>query len=463
MSVHGPLGATSQGGAFELTTSGLGTRAAPRTRAGLLGLAGLLACGLLISVAAANTDILLPESVRPMPSGLAGPFGITGLDLGEVGVIAVLSAMFAAYVVAVGAADRLSPRAVLMTIAGLHALVVLAPPLLSTDIFSYSAYGRMGALYGTDPYLHGPHAIALDQVFPYVGAKWSYIPTVYGPVFTTLSYILAPLSIAASILAYKAIAVLASLVTVALVWNAARLRGVDPVKGVALVGLNPLLVVYGVGGGHNDLMMITVMVIGVYFVLQHRERAAGATMIVATGIKLTAGLLLPFAIAGGTGRRAGNPRRELLIGAAIAAATLGVLTLVLFGTGSANMLGTVQQAQSQGDWHSIPGFVSTRLGLGTIGHLAGLGVSVIFVGVLCWLVWKTWRGEIDWIHGAGWATVALLVTAGALLPWYVAWLLPLVALSSDRRLWRTTIVMTGFVLAIQIVGYVPHASSLLGL
>jgi hypothetical protein len=52
-------------------------------------------------------------------------------------------------------------------------------------------------------------------------------------------------------------------------------------------------------------------------------------------------------------------------------------------------------------------------------------------------------GELDWITGAGWATVALLITTGLLLPWYVAWLLPLAALSNDRRLWLAAIVMTG--------------------
>ena len=43
-----------------------------------------------------------------------------------------------------------------MAIAALNALVLLAPPLLSTDVFSYQAYARMGAIYGANPYLHGP-------------------------------------------------------------------------------------------------------------------------------------------------------------------------------------------------------------------------------------------------------------------------------------------------------------------
>jgi hypothetical protein len=51
---------------------------------------------------------------------------------------------------------------------------------------------------------------------------------------------------------------------------------------------------------------------------------------------------------------------------------------------------------------------------------------------------------MDWIVGAGWATVALLVTTGFLVPWYVAWLLPLAALfSGDRRLLAAAVFLTG--------------------
>jgi Glycosyltransferase family 87 len=471
MSVHGPLGATPQSGAFDLRSRALDPRgasvrgrgASSRARLGLLGLGGVVLTGLLISIAAAHTDNLLPESVRPVPSWLAGPFGSTGLDLGVAGLIAVLVMMFASYVVAVRAADMLSGRAVLMTIAALYALMLLAPPLLSTDVFSYQAYARMWALYGANPYLHGPHAIALDPLYPFIGAKWVGTPTAYGPIFTTLSCLLAPLSIAASVLAYKAIAVLASLTTVALVWNAARLRGLDPVKAAALVGLNPLIVVYGVGGGHNDLLMLTALVAGVYALLQQRSRAAGAMIVLGAGIKLTAGLFLPFAIASGRVAGTRSRRRDILIGAGTTAALLAALGFAAFGSGPLHLLGTLLKIQGEGDWHSIPGFISTRLGLGAIGHVAGFVLGVIFIGVFAWLLRRVWRGEMDWIDGAGWATLAMLITASSLLPWYVAWLLPFAALSTDHRLWRASIVMTGVVQGILLLGYIPHGSSLLGL
>jgi len=218
MSAPGPLGATPQSGSFEFEAQVIPSRVAARRRigaiatrqrVGLLALGGLLATGLLVSLSAAHTAQLLPESVRPVPKSLAGAFGGASIDLRSYGVIAVLVAMFAFYALAVRAADRLPARMVLMTIAGLYAFVLLAPPLVSTDIFSYGAYGRMGTVYGANPYLHGPIAIGLDPLYYLIGAKWVTTPSVYGPVFTALSYVLAPLSIAASVLAYKAIAAIA--------------------------------------------------------------------------------------------------------------------------------------------------------------------------------------------------------------------------------------------------------------
>jgi alpha-1,6-mannosyltransferase len=460
MSVHGPLGAT-ESGAVEIRTR-RGPRVRARSigsRAGLIGIAGLLVTTLLVTLGAAQTNLLLPESVRPIPTWLAGPFGSTGLSLGAGGVIAVLVAMFASYVLAVSYADRLSARSVLMCIAGMHALVLLAPPLLSTDIFSYQFYGRMAEIYGANPYLAGPHAIALDPLFPYIGAKWSYTPTVYGPLFTALSYVLAPLSIAASTVAYKVVAACASLGTVALVWNSARLRGINQVKAAALLGLNPLVVVYGVGGGHNDLLMMLALIAGVYLVLAHRERAGSAMMVGAAAIKLTAGVMLAFALASGGGRRARDHRRDVLIGAAAGLAGMVGLAFAWFGTGPLHLFATVQKVQSEGDWHSIPGFLGAQFG-NAIGHVTGTLLAVLFLAAWAWMLRRVWQGKLDWIDAGAWTAFALLITASSLLPWYVVWFLPLAALALDRRLWRLAIITTTLVGAIQLIGYLPHVALL---
>jgi uncharacterized membrane protein len=454
MSTGTPLGA-ARSGTFPLGSEPL-VLGGSRSRVGQFALGGVLLTGVILATCAARTDLLLPESVRPVPRWLAGPFGAVGVHLGTAALMIVLVAMFGAYALAVSRAERLSTRAVLGTIAALHALVLLAPPLLSTDVFSYQAYARMFALYGANPYTHGPSAIALDPVYPFVGAKWVTIPTAYGPLFTGLSALLAPLSIAAAVMSYKAVAALASLALIALVWNVARQRGLDPVKAVALVGLNPLVVVFGVGGGHNDLLMLAVMMLGLSLVLQRRERSGGVAMAAAVAIKLTGGLLAPFALAGMGAANARPRRREFLLGLGVTTVAVAALTFGLFGTGSLHMLSTLHTSQSEGDWSSIPGFITTKLGLGMIGHLTGYLLGVAFLGVCAWLLRRVWRGDLDWIDGAAWATTAILLTASSLLPWYAAWLVPLAALGRDRRLVRTSLIMSAVVLFIQLIGYIPH-------
>ena len=71
MSVRGPLGATPQSAGVDLTRApSLDARAAPSasSRRALLAIAGLLGSGLAIAISAANTQTLLPLSIRPPTS-----------------------------------------------------------------------------------------------------------------------------------------------------------------------------------------------------------------------------------------------------------------------------------------------------------------------------------------------------------------------------------------------------------
>jgi len=57
----------------------------------------------------------------------------------------------------------------------------------------------------------------------------------------------------------------------ALVWRCARLVGRDPVAAVALVGLNPIVLVWGLGGDHNDSLTLLVIMVGFYLLLRSRD------------------------------------------------------------------------------------------------------------------------------------------------------------------------------------------------
>src|ERR1700743_1691904 len=333
MRAREPLGATHSGGAIELTTSGPSARSGVSSSWAWIGLGGLLITALIISLSAPHTVLLLPQSLRQSLGGLAGAFGHVGLDIGLPGLIATLVLMFLSYAVALRAVQHLSRRAVLVSIAALNALVLVSPPLLSTDLFSYIAYGRLGGTYGANPYLSCADVTSFAPLYYLVGLQWTHTPTAYGPLFTALSYPLAGLNIATNVFAYKGIAALSLIAVVVLVWHAAQLRGIDPVKAIALVGLNPVIVVYGVGGGHNDLLMLALLVAGIYVLLRQREGTGGAMIMAATAVKLTAGMLLPFAIAASAGRRVATTGPGRILGGAAAAATaFGALGLIMFGS-----------------------------------------------------------------------------------------------------------------------------------
>ncbi len=411
---------------------------------GWLGFAGLLLTAALLALLAARTPLLLPPSVRPLPSSLGGAFGQGGIDLGLGGLAAVLTLMGVSYWAMVRGAHQLTAGPVLIGIGCLTLLVLLAPLMLSTDVFSYIAYGRIGGVYGFNPYLSGPNAIALDPLYPYIGTQWVKTPTAYGPLFTAASYLFAHLSIPSQVSAYKMIAAVSSLVVVMVVWTAARLRGLNPVKAAAIVGLNPVIVIFGVGGGHNDLLMLAVLLTGVYVLLQRKDRAGGALIVTAAAVKLSAGLILPFALArNARGELDARRRRALLAGAVVATAVVVGFSFAAFGLGSVHLFATLQQVQAQGGVHSIPGLVFMLIGHPEIASGARVLFDAILLGSVAWLVRLVWLGRMDWITAAGWATVVMLCTAGLLVPWYVAWLVPVAALSGDRRLLAATVALTG--------------------
>jgi hypothetical protein len=408
----------------------------------------MVAAALVVALTVARTRQLLPGSVRvSLPSGLAGAFAHSGVDIGLGGLIVVLSLMCLLYALAVRVADRLPVWLLLVAIAALYTLMLLAPPILSTDVFSYVAYSRLGGMYHVNPYLYGPEAIAFDRLYPFVGPRWITTPTVYGPLFTGLGYLLAPFDLAVNVLAYKFIAAVSSLLVIVIVWRAAALRGLNQARAVAFVGLNPVTIVYGVGGGHNDLLMLAPLMGAVYLALRHRDGAVGALIVVAAGVKLSGGLLLPFAMVNGRARRDGHrSSAAVLAAAAVAAALVGATSLALFGPSVVQLLATLLGIQSHGGAHSIPGWILKAAGFERWIGPVGIVLDAVFAAAVAWLLVGVWRRRLDWITAAGWATVWMLVTAGFLLPWYVAWLIPLAALSRDRRLLIASVTLTAICL-----------------
>ncbi len=407
--------------------------AVTETRVAWSALTGLSLMVAVTVLCSGHTTLISPDTLRPVPANLAGLLSKLGPNIGLGGVIGVFTFMCVCYWALAIVGHRLPGRAIVGTIIGLHVLVALAPPLLSTDVFSYGAYGRMDALYKLNPYLNGPTVIKYDPWYAYIGMPWTKIPSAYGPLFTAISYVMARLEIGTAALVYKLIAAVCSLLAIGGTGRAAQRLGRDPIRAVTLIGLNPVLLVYAVGGAHNDLIMLAALVWSIVALVGRRAWAGGALIVVAIAVKLTAGIMLPFALV--KPREPGHGRiSAVLIGAAVALVIVTAVTAAMFGASPLRLLNTLAVIQARGGKQSVPGFIAYGLGLGTLSRLATGALAACLVVCVLALLYAVRVGRIDWITATGWAIVALLLTTTFLLPWYAIWLLPFVALSDSRRL-----------------------------
>ena len=377
-----------------------------------------------------------------LPGWITGP--LTGLSspLDDEGLIVLSCVLLALYVLIVALADVIRPSWAIATILVVHVLFVLGPPQWLTDAFNYLGFARLGVLHGLDPYGHTPAAATMDPSFQYV--TWPHLTSPYGPLFTLASYGLVPLGVAGGLWALKVGTMAASLGCLVLVWRIAQRLERPPVPAVLFVGLNPLALIYGVGGAHNDVFMMLLALAGVWWALAGRAALGAGAVVAAAAIKASAGLALPFMWI------ASAQRGRLARGAAVAAIAVLALTIVAFGS---DVLGALTSFSDQGghtSLRSFPGQLSQAFaGAHDVSPGIHVAVQVALGLVVVGLIVSVRRG-MSWIVATGWAMLALLLALAWAMPWYVAWVLPFAAVGGDRRLRVAALTCTAFLLVVRM-------------
>ncbi len=442
-----------------------------------LGLIVLLSLFVVVITADRPSGLAPTSHAGYFPHWMAGPLGGLLPSLTRNGntlrymFTGAIVVMYASYLVVLRNIASVRARWVLGAIVGAHAVFLLAPPMALTDVFNYINYGRMEVVDHLNPYttipILEPHS---DPSFAL--SNWHELLSPYGPLFTMLTFAVVPLGVAASFWALKALLIVTSLATLGLVWACARLLGRDPVAAVAFVGLNPIVLVWGLGGDHNDFLMVFFVMLAMYLLLlgmrrrEGGERAvahwrewvwplsgvdlgAGAALVTAAALKASAAVLVPIVLM--SLLRSRRALVQVVLGMLVAGAVVGAASLEAFGL-------HIPDLSTQGSLvtaESIPNMVGLAIGLGgeTGGVRIGMTLALAVALVLCCRMAYRRR---DPLTACGWASVALLLTLSWVLPWYVLWVLPLAALSRSVRLRRAAILVGVYV----IVAWAP-ASALL--
>jgi hypothetical protein len=501
------------------TRRGLGGRVRALARAGeatwpgALCLVLIVLCSLAVVLMAANRPSVLSATSHAgyFPHWMTGPLGglLPWMTRSTVTLKYLFSgaivAMYASYLAGLAYVPRLRPRWAIATVLAVHFVFFLSPPLALTDIFNYVNYGRMEIVHHLNPYTTIP-ILEPHNDPSYDVSNWHQLLSPYGPLFTMLTFAVVPLGVAATFWVLKGVLALAGLATLLLVWKCARLLGRDPVKAIVLVGLNPIVLVWGLGGDHNDFIMMFLVLLGFYLLLHARQRdheqlgedgvdrvggpfapapppalpsslaevraaaaevrprerlrqwllplswpevGAGAAFVSAVAVKASGAVLIPVVLAA----LLRMPRRlaQVLLGMAVTTAAIAAASLIAFGLHFPDLSTQSRLVTSV----SVPNLIGLALGQGgeTDWLHTLLSITLIVAVALCCA--QAWRRRSP-ITAAGWSSVALLVTLSWVLPWYVLWVLPMAALSSSLRLRRTALVLGAYL----IVAWAPASGQL---
>jgi hypothetical protein len=409
----------------------------------------LLPLGWLVLAAADRVSVLSPPAARAGVVGVRETWTLGPLQGLLDGVaraphvlhsemLIVLGFVGVGWLVAWITAPQLPVRVVGGAVAAAHGLLFLAPPLPLTDVFNYQLYGRMAAVHGLNPYRDVPARALHDPL--YALTNWHSLRSPYGPLFTLASEALGVFGLHGWLWAWKAVVIVSSLATIALAADIARRLGVSRQRVIAAVGLSPLLLIAEVGGLHQDMPAMACLLGAAWCLVRGRDGdapawvapLAGALAVAAAGIKP------PFAIVVGVVVLGASRRLRAVAGAAAAAAALAAIDLVFYG----GALPAIASQSSLVDPISVPNLLGLAAGHGGADHavrivsegilLAVAATATIAVGL---------RRELA-LSALGVVLFGSVLTLAWVMPWYLIWALPFIALARPRALVPLVVVAT---------------------
>jgi alpha-1,6-mannosyltransferase len=431
----------------------------PGPAGAIIALGGCVAVSLWVVLAAAERrSFLSPPARREFVPWLVGPLGhrLPSLTPSTVTLRTELDVALGLLGTCWLVATWLAPRVRLEWIAA--ALVLcsvvffLGPPLSLTDLFNYLHYGRMGATYGRNPYLDLPLSVPQDPAFRF--SNWHHLPSPYGPFFTLVAYALAPLPLPAAYWTWKAIAALAWLGCVALVWWLAVRLDRSPQRALVFAGLNPLVLVYGLGGEHNDALMLLCAVGAVALVVRGRGLAgpgwdigAGAAIVAGVAFKASLLPLVPLIVLGAR-RRPAALAGALLTAAGVADIVHGVFAGTLPATGLQDRLVTPLSAPNLAGLLAGAGGATAR-----VISVAHVVLAMVVVAACAAVAHRRER----LVGACAVVMLATVLTLAWTVPWYVWWVLPFAALCRGRTVKVATVAVTAGL----ALGAVPQMTQLI--
>jgi alpha-1,6-mannosyltransferase len=341
--------------------------------------------------------------------------------------------------------------------------LLVAPPVFSNDIYSYAAQGEMVSRH-ISPYLYGPGVLGSTPFSSLAQGVWINTPSPYGPLFSGLDGGIVQLAghrVLLSIVLLRLLAVVGVALIAAFLPSLARSYGKDPGLAFSLGVLNPLVVLFLIGSGHNDALMMGLLVAGLS-IARRRHFAGGIVLCAMAGAIKFPGLIGVFAIAWTSpGGATSTWRRSLSLAKAsvIAAATFEGLS-AFFGVGW-GWVHTLDASDAVTSWITPADLVAkivpaiSRVTTVDVSAASFLDVAHV-VGPVLALAISLWALKhlptIGLPRAVGLSLLAIVLLGPIVQPWYLVWAIAVLAITAGQRTADAIALLTVSVSLIGVVG-----------
>ncbi len=361
----------------------------------------------------------------------------------------------------------LGPLGQVRLVAALWALPLLvAPPLFSSDSYSYLAQGTILAR-GLNPYRATPLVLAhigAPGVLGAVSPFWRATTAPYGPLFLVVVRAVVAVTgthLVAGVLGCRLVEVAGLVLVARYLARLARHLGADPAVASWLCLASPLVLLELVAAGHNDALMAGLLVAGVALTLEGRPLIGLVALALATMVKLpaAAGFVLVVVALVRDAPDAATRWRRLAEALGIAVAVVAAVSLAS-GLGLSWMTSEVLSAPGKVHLAITPVTAvaySAARALHSLGisvaqkHLEHIlaGVALAATGLVAALA--AWRVRLEnLVSLLGVVLVAAVLGGPAAWPWYLTWaLVVLSALSRIATSWSSAVVVTASVFLVK--------------
>jgi len=419
----------------------------------LCAVAGL--CGSLLIVASAPVWYLAEPSWRLTVPGIPHPG--TSFQATSTFIIGLVL-LGLAWIGLIGRAERapISRRARLVAVVLVGIVwcvpVLLGPPMLSHDVYSYASQGEM-ASRGIDPTANGPFSMKNTRWVWEVDPIWRDAPAPYGPVAVEAGKVVVELTghdPASAIWGFRALAMLGVMLGAVGVASIARSMKQSPAVAVAVGIASPLVLLHLIGGSHNDALMMGLLALGVAAFLRRYKWLGLGLVILATGAKVPAAAGIVFLAWNWHDDPDTSIWQRVKTTAYAGVGSIAAISVLSLLAGI--QVGWMAALKSTGSVYSTFS-VSTKLGFLTASGLQTIGlrvssegtvavfrlVGIALAAAICTVLLLR-SPRIGMARALGISMIVVVLLSPVVWPWYLAAGFALVAASGMGK-WRPTYVV----------------------